>query len=86
MRTIVVSSEVGWRKPAGEFFHALGQEVGAAPEKIVFVGDDPVNDYGGARAAGLSAVLFDLRGACKDTTVRRVARLKDISDAVKDAV
>ena len=30
-----------------------------APEYILHVGDDPVNDYEGARAAGLRAVLLD---------------------------
>ena len=75
---IVVSSEVGWRKPAAEFFQAVGRTAETAPEKIVFVGDDPINDYDGARAAGLSAVLYDPRGACRDATVRRIARLADL--------
>ena len=75
---LVVSSEVGWRKPAAAFFHAVGRAAGTAPEKIVFVGDDPVNDYDGARAAGLSAVLYDPRGARRDEAVRRIARLADL--------
>ena len=75
---VVVSSEVGWRKPAAEFFEAVGRAAEAAPEKIVFVGDDPDNDYEGATAAGLSAVLFDPRGACRDAAVRRVGRLSDL--------
>ena len=75
---IVVSSEVGWRKPAAEFFHAIRQEARMVPEKILFVGDDPINDYDGARAAGLSAVLYDPRGACRDAKVRRIARLADL--------
>ncbi len=75
---IVVSSEVGWRKPAAEFFHAIRQEARMVPEKILFVGDDPINDYDGARAAGLAAVLYDPRGACRDAAVRRIARLGDL--------
>ena len=75
---IVVSSEVGWRKPAAEFFQAVGRAAETTLEQIVFVGDDPVNDYDGARAAGLSAVLYDPRGACRDATVRRIARLADL--------
>ena len=75
---IVVSSEVGWRKPAGQFFREAGRLAGIEQEKIVFVGDDPVNDYHGARAAGLTAVLYDPEGACADGATRRIARLGDL--------
>jgi putative hydrolase of the HAD superfamily len=59
VRHLVLSSEVGWRKPAGAFFAALCQGVGLPPEQIALVGDDRVNDYEGARSAGLHAVFFD---------------------------
>jgi putative hydrolase of the HAD superfamily len=58
---LVISSEVGWRKPAAEFFAALVQGLGCSPEEVLHVGDDPVNDYDGARAAGLRAALVDPR-------------------------
>ncbi len=57
LRHIVISSEVGWRKPAPEFFAALCARAALEPGEILFVGDDPVNDYDGATAAGLRAVL-----------------------------
>jgi putative hydrolase of the HAD superfamily len=78
VRTLVLSSEVGRRKPALEFFHAVAQEVDVTPEKIVFVGDDPVNDYDGAHAAGLSAVLYDPEGVWRHAAVRRVARFGEL--------
>src|SRR5262249_35691445 len=59
---IVVSSEVGWRKPAAPFFAALCRRLTLSPEKILYLGDDPANDYDAARAAGLMAVLFDPDG------------------------
>ncbi|HEX5269257.1 MAG TPA: HAD-IA family hydrolase [Gemmataceae bacterium] len=59
LRHMVISSEVGWRKPAPEFFAALGARTGLEPGAMLFVGDDPVNDYQGATAAGLRAVLID---------------------------
>jgi putative hydrolase of the HAD superfamily len=55
----VVSSSVGWRKPAREFFAALVRAAGSAPERILYVGDDLRNDVHGATAAGLRAVLYD---------------------------
>jgi putative hydrolase of the HAD superfamily len=57
LRHVVISSEVGWRKPAAEFFAALCARVGLPPSAILYVGDDPVNDYDGATAAGLRAVV-----------------------------
>jgi putative hydrolase of the HAD superfamily len=61
-RTLVISSEVGWRKPAPEFFAAVSSALRLPAERILFVGDDRANDFDGARAAGMRAVLFDPRG------------------------
>ncbi len=58
---VVISAEVGWRKPAAEFFVAVCRSVGCAPEHTLFVGDDLANDYEGARAAGMWPVLYDPR-------------------------
>ncbi len=58
VRYLVISSEIGWRKPAPEFYMAMCRRAGSLAEQILYVGDDPVNDHDGARAAGLRAVLF----------------------------
>jgi putative hydrolase of the HAD superfamily len=59
---LVISSEIGWRKPSPNFFEAVCREVGLAAEQVLLVGDDEVNDLGGARSAGLSALLLDPGG------------------------
>jgi putative hydrolase of the HAD superfamily len=59
---VIDSAAVGWRKPAGPFFAAVCRAVEAEPREVLYVGDDPANDYQGARDAGLAAVLFDPRG------------------------
>lgn len=59
---LVVSSEVGVRKPGPEFFRATAERLGCAPEEVLFVGDDPTNDVAGARAVGMRAVLVDPTG------------------------
>ena len=56
---VVVSSAVGFRKPAKEFFDEVVRVAGCEANEVLFVGDDLQNDYEGARAAGLEAVLFD---------------------------
>lgn len=60
---VVVSSAIGFRKPAAEFFREVVRIAGCSPHEILFVGDDAENDYEGATAAGLRAVLLDPRGA-----------------------
>jgi putative hydrolase of the HAD superfamily len=59
LSSIVISAEIGWRKPAREFFAALCQRVELQAEQVLLVGDDVVNDYEGARSCGLHAVLVN---------------------------
>jgi putative hydrolase of the HAD superfamily len=75
---LVISAEVGWRKPAAEFFTATCRALQTEPGETLYVGDDPGNDYDGARAAGLAAVLFDPRGRAS-VDVLRVGRLSDLA-------
>jgi putative hydrolase of the HAD superfamily len=58
-RHLVISSEVGWRKPAGGFFAAVCAEVGCAPHEILFIGDDAENDRDGATAAEMRSLLVN---------------------------
>jgi putative hydrolase of the HAD superfamily len=75
---LVISSEVGWRKPAPQFFEAMCQAVKASPDKVLYVGDDVTNDYEGARAAGVHAVLFDPHGRHAGAPIATCARLRDL--------
>jgi putative hydrolase of the HAD superfamily len=63
LASLVISSEVGWRKPARGFFEAVVERSGVPGEQVLLVGDDPVNDAEGARAAGLQALLIDPCGS-----------------------
>ncbi len=59
---VVVSAEIGHSKPArGIFDHAL-KALDVTADQVVHVGDHPVNDLGGARRAGWTALLLDRRG------------------------
>lgn len=63
---VMISSEIGWRKPARQFFSALCRQAALPAQKILYVGDDRFNDYDGARRAELCAVLLDPRGKARD--------------------
>lgn len=60
---LVISSEVGYRKPHRRFYEAVCENLGLPPERILFVGDDPENDVFGPTRAGLRAVFLDRGGA-----------------------
>jgi putative hydrolase of the HAD superfamily len=55
---VIISAEVGWRKPAREFFAAVCRNIGLPADQILVIGDDLVNDVQGAQAAGLRAIWF----------------------------
>ncbi|MDG3005286.1 HAD family hydrolase [Paludisphaera mucosa] len=62
VEAIVVSSEVGYRKPHAAFFRAACERMGLPPDRVLSVGDDLENDVHGARRAGLSALFLSRRG------------------------
>ena len=74
---VVISSEIGWRKPAPAFFARVCHEMALPAEQIVYVGDEPDNDYAAADAAGLRAVLFDPHHRAPGH-VLRIGRLADL--------
>lgn len=75
---LVISSLVGFRKPAPAFFtFGVLPAMGVARNEILFVGDDHENDYLGATAAGMRAVLLDPKSQHSDIP-DRVAELAEI--------
>jgi HAD superfamily hydrolase (TIGR01458 family) len=67
-------------KPAGPFFDAALEPLGVAAGRAVMLGDDVVNDVGGARAAGMIGILVRT-GKFKPADLDRGA-----PDAVLDSV
>jgi HAD superfamily hydrolase (TIGR01509 family) len=59
---VFVSDELGAWKPAARAFEELVAHLGVAPDRVWYVGDDPVADVAGSRAAGLVSVWFDWEG------------------------
>ncbi|MDO7683445.1 MAG: HAD family hydrolase [Pirellulales bacterium] len=49
---IFASSELGWRKPAPQFFRAVESRLQKEPDHLLLVGDDPRLDIAAANAAG----------------------------------
>ena len=63
---VAVSGKLGVAKPDPRIFKAALDEAGADPGATVHVGDRPVDDVAGARAAGITPVLIDRFGRHPD--------------------
>jgi putative hydrolase of the HAD superfamily len=79
LQHLVISSEVGWRKPAPQFFHVIGKTFDLPLGSILYVGDDLTNDFEGARAAGLRAVLFDPKGKHPGSETSSIRALPELT-------
>lgn len=53
---VLISGEVGYRKPHASVFRLLVEKLGVAPEQLLYIGDDPEPDIDGACSAGLQPV------------------------------
>ncbi len=56
--TVVLSSVFGKRKPHPGIFHHACEISGVSPSDIVFVGNSPSKDVGGAKKAGVGITVF----------------------------
>jgi len=72
--SLVISSEVGYRKPHQLFFQAVCAHLRLPGARVLCVGDDLENDVRGAIRAGLCGLLLD-RGADRPADLPHVPNL-----------
>jgi len=88
-KTVVLSSKVGIRKPNPEIYWEAARRIGVEPAKCVYVGDNPVRDVEGTRAAGYGMFILFFEPATQakepptgeikpDYTIREMKDLLDI--------
>ena len=89
---VVLSSEVGKRKPHPEPFERALRELGVAPSRALFVGDSRYHDVKGAGEVGLATVQAlwfrtddDPRGRDPDHLAHAPAGVLEIVDAIPTA-
>ncbi len=76
---VVVSRQVGWHKPDRRLFAHAAAQLGVAPAQLLHVGDDPLEDVEGARAAGWQAARVCRNGgAVPAGEVLRLAGLGEL--------
>lgn len=87
-KTVVLSSKVGIRKPNPEIYWEAARRIGVAPEKCVYVGDNPLRDAEGTRLAGygMFILFFEPATLAKEPPTKDVApdhtirKMKDLLD------
>jgi FMN phosphatase YigB (HAD superfamily) len=57
-KSVLLSSVYGRRKPDPEIYWEAARRIGVAPEKCVYVGDNPNRDVVGTRNAGFGMVIL----------------------------
>lgn len=57
--SMVFSDEIGWRKPDPRIFAAAAKALQTPIGEILHVGDNPVEDAGGAENAGMETLLLE---------------------------
>jgi putative hydrolase of the HAD superfamily len=72
---IIISSEVGHRKPSREIFDIALDESGVAASRAIYIGDKPAVDIVGATNVGMNAVLIDRGDVFPDTDCIRIMNL-----------
>lgn len=54
---VLVSEDVGWRKPHIKIFQEALQRLSVKAEETIYVGDSPAEDIAGAKAAGMKTIF-----------------------------
>jgi putative hydrolase of the HAD superfamily len=89
---VVISEDVGIRKPRAEIFEAVLERLGAAPAEVIHVGDSLTADVAGAATLGMrtawltrrvrdpEAALRDYEGPAPDHVIEDLAGLEPLLD------
>lgn len=56
-KAVLISEEIGWRKPCHKIFEEALRRLELKAEETVYVGDSPLEDIKGAKAAGMRTVF-----------------------------
>jgi putative hydrolase of the HAD superfamily len=59
LNSIIVSEEVGWRKPHPRIFERFLEAMNVQPEEAVYIGDNLEADIKGSKDSGIKSILID---------------------------
>lgn len=84
---VVVSGDIGIYKPDRRIFDEAARRAGVENEKVLFVGDHPINDIKGALGAGMKAIRMDYgdfkgKGLGEEGVVAEIEDIRQVLDYV----
>jgi putative hydrolase of the HAD superfamily len=79
---VVLSVQVGWRKPHPEIYTAAMDRLRLKPENAVFVGDNYLADYVGPSQAGIRAYVIDPLGIADIPDDRRLRSVFEVAERI----
>jgi putative hydrolase of the HAD superfamily len=79
---ILISEEVGIKKPDGRIFQMALDKLELLPSEAIFVGDNPVLDVAGSRAVGLRGVWLNCRGDEPPTDIACPERITSFEQVI----
>ena len=77
---VIISVEVGFRKPDKEIFDLSLAKMNAKAETSVMIGDNPKTDIRGAKDAGIQTIFFNPNGNKKSVSEYEIDSLKELID------
>jgi len=76
--TIVISDEVGFRKPDKRIFQLAVNLATVAPNRTIYIGDRYAVDVVGAKMAGMNSILIDRSGIYPDVDCIKIRTLREL--------
>ncbi len=85
---IFISEDVGYEKPAPEFFQKVFAKIGEyQPDEVLIVGDSLTSDMKGGKGAGIRTCWFNPKGVAKSfqiDTDYEIQQIVQVRDIIKD--
>ncbi|HUE72827.1 MAG TPA: HAD family hydrolase, partial [Pirellulaceae bacterium] len=74
-RHVFISSQIGYPKPAPQFFRTVEEQLGLRGEEILLVGDDWTNDVLGGQSCGWQVQQIVREGPLAERAIGSLAEL-----------
>lgn len=81
--TILISEEVGYRKPDKIIFDIVLDKLDLKAEEVLFVGDNLVLDINGSQGAGMTGVWFNPSAISNDTDIKPVHEIRSLEHVLE---
>ncbi len=76
--SVVISGDIGVAKPEREIFERSAEELGLKPSELLFIGDNPQADVGGAISAGWHCIWLNRTRSEQTVTAPTVTQLSEV--------